>query len=235
MAMPLSIRSVESSLALTPRPQTTPAPKSTPKQTSKTEESSGTDYSKEIPPEWNPNWTYDPPYGKEYSKASVMKEFNIDSKTYDAYEALIRGNSTKAQRLLVRDDCIKYTIDKYGAKLDEGGYCFQLADGTPTCDTTIADDYGPCTFGGHGETSMLTPLWVGGRQTLAAMTRMMILNSRGGADDIWGGLNSHSLFNVQVVFYGYDTQNTNCGIEECAVIVFGSDTTRDRTAKEQVY
>ncbi|MBQ9531587.1 MAG: hypothetical protein IJR70_05905 [Eubacterium sp.] len=213
---------------------TTTAKATTPKSDPAPEKTSeGTDYSKEIPPGWNPNWTYDPPYGKEYTKASVMKEFNIDSKTYDAYEALIRGTSTKAQRLLVRDDCIKYTIDKYGAQLDEGGYCFQLADGTPTCDTTKADDYGPCEFGGHGETSMITPDWIGGFKTLASCTRLMIYNSRGGADDIWGGLKKNDLFNVQVVYYGLDP---NLGtIPECAVIVFGSYWGRERTATEQTY
>lgn len=213
---------------------TTTAKATTPKSDPAHEKTSeGTDYSKEIPPGWNPNWTYDPPYGKEYTKASVMKEFNIDSKTYDAYEAIIRGTSTKAQRLLVRDDCIKYTIDKYGAQLDEGGYCFQLADGTPTCDTTIADDYGPCEFGGHGETSMITPDWIGGFKTLASCTRLMIYNSRGGADDIWGGLKKNDLFNVQVVYYGLDP---NLGtIPECAVIVFGSYWGRERTATEQTY
>ena len=177
--------------------------------------SSGTNYANEIPPGWNSAWTYDPPNGKEYSKASVMKEFGISSETYDAYEALIRGTSTKAQRLLVRDDVIKYTIEKYNGKLDEKGYCFETADGQPTCDTTKASAYGPCEFGEHAETSFFTAYWVGGFNTLAECTRRMIQDSRSGADH---NIRDGSLFNVQVVYYGLDS---NVGtIIECSVIVF---------------
>lgn len=63
-----------------------------------------------------------------------------------AYEAIIKGNSTAAQRELIRQDLIKYVKDKYSIKLDESLYAWTDENGNRTDKEAEAVDWGNCSY-----------------------------------------------------------------------------------------
>ena len=64
-----------------------------------------------------------------------------------AYEAVILGTSTKAQRDLICNDLNNYVISKgYSKKLDKSLYALSDANGKPTEDITQATDWGNCGY-----------------------------------------------------------------------------------------
>lgn len=207
----------------TEKPVVTQAPeKKTSTQTSKVTEkpkpaASTLTEGDEPPPGWHSDWVYKPTKGLDVTKSSVMEKYGLTDAEYEAYKDMVRGKTTKKQRMIVRQECIDFIMSKYPrAKLDENGYCFETEDGTPTCDTLQAAYYGPCTFTAHGETSMVTPTYLLGGITQPYAVDWFIRDCHDGV--LCSGIDNGVYFNVQVVSYGPDA---NLGtLNDSAVIGF---------------
>ena len=173
----------------------------------------------EPPPGWHSDWVYKPTKGLDVTKSSVMKKYGLTDAEYEAYKDMVRGKTTKQQRLIVRQECIDFIMSKYPtAVLDENGYCFETEEGTPTCDALKAQYYGNCEFGAHGETSMVTPTYLLGGITQPYAVDWFIRDCHDGLIDLGIGSYKGVVFNVQVINYGTDV---NLGIyNDSAVIGF---------------
>jgi len=76
-----------------------------------------------------------------------MKIVNIDqNQLLVAYEALISGKSTQAQRDLIKQDLAQYTYQKYKGRYDTSLYAFKDASGKPTQEESKSVDFGNCGF-----------------------------------------------------------------------------------------
>ncbi len=79
---------------------------------------------------------------------------------YNAYAAILRGDSTKAQRELIRQDLIAYTLKQEPSLiLDETLYAFTDANGNPTDNWDNAVAFGNCGFDVGEMTDMEMSYW----------------------------------------------------------------------------
>ncbi|MCR5479890.1 MAG: hypothetical protein K6F27_08560 [Ruminococcus sp.] len=84
-----------------------------------------------------------------------------------AYEAVILGTSTKAQRDLICNDLNNYVISKgYSKKLDKSLYALSDANGKPVEDVTKATGWGNCGYFGGACNSDYTTAYLLGKSTL---------------------------------------------------------------------
>ncbi len=84
-----------------------------------------------------------------------------------AYEAVILGTSTKAQRDLICNDLNNYVIAKgYSKKLDKSLYALSDANGKPVEDVTKATGWGNCGFNEGMDQSNYTTAYLLGKSTL---------------------------------------------------------------------
>ena len=84
-----------------------------------------------------------------------------------AYEAVILGTSTKAQRDLICNDLNNYVIAKgYSKKLDKSLYALSDANGKPVEDVTKAVGWGNSGFEGGSDNSTYTTAYLLGKSTL---------------------------------------------------------------------
>ena len=78
-----------------------------------------------------------------------------------AYEAVILGTSTKAQRDLICNDLNNYVIAKgYSKKLDKSLYALSDANGKPVEDVTLATDWGNSSFENGADNSNYTTAYL---------------------------------------------------------------------------
>lgn len=84
-----------------------------------------------------------------------------------AYEAVILGTSTKAQRDMICNDLNNYVISKgYSKKLDKSLYALSDANGKPVEDVTKANGWGNCGYYGGWDNSNYTTEYLLGTSTL---------------------------------------------------------------------
>ena len=84
-----------------------------------------------------------------------------------AYEAVILGTSTKAQRDMICNDLNNYVIAKgYSKKLDKSLYALSDANGKPVEDVTKATGWGNCGFNEGMDQSNYTTAYLLGKSTL---------------------------------------------------------------------
>ena len=84
-----------------------------------------------------------------------------------AYEAVILGTSTKAQRDMICNDLNNYVIAKgYSKKLDKSLYALSDANGKPVEDVTKAVGWGNCGYNSGSDNARYTTSYILGTSTL---------------------------------------------------------------------